>query len=253
MEGYDPRSPRQKAEDEERRKLGALQTRLSRLYLGSLDPVKYPPPAPHARFHDIPVFFEDIIRPNAIPEENNWPQGIYMRYFPIAPMLIQPVSVGLIDKHYHRLPTIANTGYIVAPTLRFRNVKEATEQKLKIVRNIAEICDANPVKTILIIFYRTVDAADSTITTYATTHLTPLLKSPPSMEASPSAAAVDERTFEEMIANAIAAEEAATAAAPKAEGGGGGPSIARAGGGGPPMKKSRKTHRRRRNTRRNRH
>jgi hypothetical protein len=241
MEGYDPRTPWKKIEDKERERHRQLETRLGVFHVKSTGHGTFPAPTPNAHFGGIPVFFEDIIHPNTIPDEHNWPQAIYMRFFPTAPMLIQPVSIGLIDKHYHKLPKIAKPEYVVAPTLRFRNVKEATEQKLKLVQNIAKICAANPVKTILIIFYRPVDVADSTIMKYATTHIKPLLESPTGMEvtteASTSAAAVDERTFDEMIAEAMAAEAASlSAAAPKAAGGGGGP----------PTKKSRKTRRRHR-------
>ena len=246
MEGYDPRTSWKKTEDKERERHRQLETRLGVLHVKSTGHGTFPAPTPNSHFDGIPVFFEDIIYPNTIPDKNDWPQAIYMRFFPTAPMLIQPVSIGLIDKHYNKLPEIAKPEYVVAPTLRFRNVKEATEQKLKVVQNIAKICAANPVKTILIIFYRPVDVADSTIVKYATTHIKPLLESPPSMEATieastsaakVSAADVNERTFDEMIAEAMAADAAAlSAAAPKAAGGGGRPPTG--------MKKFRKTRRR---------
>lgn len=252
MEGYDPRSKWQKEENKERKKKADMLHRIAVLTYGLHAPVKHAPPEPKASFRGIPVFFEDVIRPIAIPDEADKPQSLYLHYFPDkTPMLIQPVAINLTEREYDRLPVISNTSYIVAPKLRFTNVKEATEQALKIVQNLAKICDANPVKSILIIIYRPVGLAESTIAKYAT-HVKPLLESPPSMATSTSAAAVDERTFEEMLAEAIAAdaEEAAkrtataaaslSTAAPKAAGGGGRPPTG--------MKKFRKT--RRRSTRR---
>ena len=255
MEGYDPRSPWQKAENKERKKKADMLHRIAVMTYGLHAPVKHAPPEPKASFRGIPVFFEDVIRPIAILDGADKPQSLYLHYFPDkTPMLIQPVAINLTNKEYDRLPVISNASYVVAPKLRFTNVKEATEQALKIVKSVAKICDANSVKSILIIIYRPVGLAESTIAKYAT-HVKPLLESPPSMEASASAAAVDERTFEEMLAEAVAADaaeaaEAAkrtattaaslvaslSAAAPKAAGGGGGP----------PTKKSRKTRRRHR-------
>jgi hypothetical protein len=257
MEGYDPRPKWKIAENKERKQKQAMLNRIAFMTYGLHAPVKHAPPEPKASFRGIPVFFEDIIRPSSILDEGDKPQSLYLHYFPDkTPMLIQPVAINLTNKEYDRLPVISNASYIVAPKLRFTNVKEATEQAIKIVQNVAKICDANPVKSILIIIYRPVGLAESTILKYATASVKPLLESPPSMEASASAAArvsaanVDEETFEEMLAAALAADaaEAASlsAAAPKAAGGGGGPSLARAGGGGPPTKKSRKTRRRHR-------
>jgi hypothetical protein len=284
MEGYDPRSKWQKAENKERKQKQAMLNRIAYMTYGLHAPVQHAPPEPTASFRGIPVFFEDIIRPSSILDEGEKPQSLYLHYFPDkTPILIQPVAIYLTNKEYDRLPVISNPSYIVAPKLRFTNVKEATEQAVKIVQNVAKICDANPVKSILIIIYRPVGVADSTILKYATTGVKPLLESPPSFEASTSAAAVDERTFEEMLAEAVAADaaeaaEAAkraantaaslsaslSAAAPKAAGGGGGPASAysaegtksayayvakegaRGGGGGPTMKKYRRTRRHRR-------
>jgi hypothetical protein len=258
---------------EKAHRLDNLAHRLAVMKFKSFDPVKYPPPEPNASFRSIPVFFEDIMCPNSshIPEEADLPQSTYLRYFPTqTPMLIQQVAIALTDKEYSRLPVLSNASYVVAPKLRFRIVKEAVEQKLKILQNLTTICDTTDVKSILIIFYKPIEAGENTIMDYATKTVKPMLISPPPL---PAPAAVDTRSFEEMLADAVAADaaeaeaaEAAkraattaaslssslSAAAPKsggetpvygaggatsayaypAGGGGGGPSLARGGGGG---------------------
>ena len=274
---------------EKAHRLENLAHRLAVMKFKSFDPVKYPPPEPNASFRSIPVFFEDIMWPNSghIPEEAELPQSTYLRYFPTqTPMLIQQVAIALTDKEYGRLPVLSNASYVVAPKLRFRIVKEAVEQKLKILQNLTEICDTTDVKSILIIFYKPIESGENTIMDYATKTVKPMLISPPPL---PAPAAVDTRSFEEMLAEAVAADAAEAAEAAKrattaaaslssslsaaatknggettiygaggtksayaypAGGGGGGPSLARGGGGGPPtdMKKgsSRKTRRRHR-------
>ena len=265
------------------RRLENLGHRLAVMKFKSFDPVKYPPPEPNASFRSIPVFFEDIIWPNSshIPEEADLPQSTYLRYFPTqTPILIQQVAIALTDKEYSRLPVLSNASYVVAPKLRFRIVKEAVEQNLKILQNLTTICDTTEIKSILIIFYKPIESGEQTIMDYATKTVKPMLISPPPL---PAPAAVDTRSFEEMLAEAVAADaakeaedaEAAkrattvslSAAAPKSVnetsvysgatsayaypaggggGGGGGPSLARGGGGGPPTKKFRKTRRRHR-------